>query len=80
MLQVTTLLGHVEEVAKAELPDQAQLDTLRSNTAKQQQKVDQLTAASEPASNGAQVGLAPMHWGAQSALPCLQHTGMRALQ
>ena len=57
-MQVTTLLGHVEEVAKAELPDQAQLDTLRSNTAKQQQKVDQLTAASpQPPSNGAQVCL-----------------------
>ena len=56
MVQVTTLLSHVEEVSKAELPDEGQLDTLRSNTAKQQQKVDQLTAAAaQPTSNGTQV-------------------------
>jgi len=41
-MQVTTMLTHVEEVGKAPLPDQAELDSLRSNVAKQQQKVDQL--------------------------------------
>jgi len=53
-LQVTTMLSHVEEVSKAPLPDQAELDTLRSNVAKQQQKVDQLSTP-EPSANGAEV-------------------------
>lgn len=50
--QVTTLLSQVEEVGRAELPEGAQLDTLRSNVAKQQQKVDQLSAPAQPAANG----------------------------
>jgi len=53
-MQVTTMLTHVEEVGKAPLPDQAELDSLRSNVAKQQQKVDQLTSP-EPSANGAEV-------------------------
>lgn len=48
------MLSHVEEVSKAPLPDQAQLDTLRSNVAKQQQKVEQLSTP-QPSANGAQV-------------------------
>ncbi len=48
------MLSHVEEVGKAPLPDQAELDSLRSNVAKQQQKVDQLTSP-EPSANGAEV-------------------------
>ena len=48
------MLSHVEEVGKAPLPDQAELDTLRSNVAKQQQKVDQLTSP-EPSASGAEV-------------------------
>ena len=48
------MLSHVEEVSKAPLPDQAELDTLRSNVAKQQQKVDQLSTP-QPSANGAQV-------------------------
>ena len=51
-MQVTTMLSHVEEVGKAPLPDQAELDSLRSNVAKQQQKVDQLTSP-EQSANGA---------------------------
>ena len=54
LMQVTTMLSHVEEVGKAPLPDQAELDSLRSNAAKQQQKVDQLTTP-EPSANGAEV-------------------------
>ena len=54
LLQVTTMLSHVEEVSKAPLPDQAQLDILRSNVAKQQQKVEQLSTP-QPSANGAQV-------------------------
>lgn len=54
VMQVTTMLSHVEEVGKAPLPDQAELDSLRSNVAKQQQKVDQLTSP-EPSANGAEV-------------------------
>ena len=48
------MLSHVEEVGKAPLPDQAELDSLRSNVAKQQQKVDQLTSP-EPSASGAEV-------------------------
>ena len=48
------MLSHVEEVGKAPLPDEAELDSLRSNVAKQQQKVDQLTSL-EPSANGAEV-------------------------
>ncbi|KAL3135150.1 hypothetical protein ABBQ32_008084 [Trebouxia sp. C0010 RCD-2024] len=55
MFQVTTLLSHVEQVSKAALPDQAQLDTLRSNVAKQQQKVDQLSTP-QPSANGTEAG------------------------
>lgn len=54
VLQVTTMLSHVEEVGKAGLPDQAELDTLRSNVAKQQQKVDQLSTP-QPSANGVEV-------------------------
>lgn len=52
--QVTTMLSHVEEAGKATLPDQAELDTLRSNVAKQQQKVDQLSTP-QPSANGEEV-------------------------
>ena len=48
------MLRHVEEVGKAALPDQAELDTLRGNVAKQQQKVDQLSSP-QPSANGVQV-------------------------
>lgn len=48
------MLSHVEEVGKATLPDQAELDTLRSNVAKQQQKVDQLSTP-QPSANGVEV-------------------------
>ena len=48
------MLSHVDEVSKAPLPDQAELDTLRSNVAKQQQKVDQLSTP-QPSANGTQV-------------------------
>ena len=48
------MLSHVEEVGKAALPDQAELDTLRGNVAKQQQKVDQLSTP-QPSANGVQV-------------------------
>lgn len=63
---MTTLLSHVEEVSKAPLPDQAQLDTLRSNVAKQQQKVDQLSTP-QPSANGTEVPFPPCvfpatHW------------------
>lgn len=57
-MQVTTLLSHVEQVSKAALPDQAQLDTLRSNVAKQQQKVDQLSTP-QPSANGTEVASPP---------------------
>ena len=53
VLQVTTMLSHVEEVGKATLPDQAELDTLRSNVAKQQQKVELSTP--HPSANGVEV-------------------------
>ena len=53
--QVTTLLSHVEEVGKAQLPEPAELDTLRTNVAKQQQKVDQLSASQPPANGAPQV-------------------------
>lgn len=58
VVQVTTMLSHVEEVGKAALPDQAELDTLRGNVAKQQQKVDQLSTP-QPSANGAQVLFVP---------------------
>lgn len=48
------MLSHVEEVGKATLPDQAELDTLRSNVAKQQQKVEQLSTP-QPSANGVEV-------------------------
>lgn len=50
------MLSHVEEVGKAPLPDQAELDTLRSNVAKQQEKVDQLSTPHSSA-NGTEVRL-----------------------
>ena len=50
------MLSHVEEVGKAPLPDQAELDTLRSNVAKQQEKVDQLSTPHSSA-NGTEVCL-----------------------
>ena len=53
------MLSHVEEVGKAPLPDQAELDTLRSNVAKQQEKVDQLSTPHSSA-NGTEVCLS-MH-------------------
>ena len=52
------MLSHVEEVGKAALPDQAELDTLRGNVAKQQQKVDQLSTP-QPSANGVQVLFVP---------------------
>lgn len=52
------MLSHVEKVGKAALPDQAELDTLRSNVAKQQQKVDQLSSP-HPSANGTEVHSLP---------------------
>lgn len=63
------MLSHVEEVGKAPLPDQAQLDTLRSNVAKQQQKVEQLSTP-QPSANGAEV---------VALLPLLAHSPVDAL-
>ena len=64
LVQVTTMLSHVEEVGKAALPDPAELDTLRGNVAKQQQKVDQLSTP-QPSANGVEVlsfpDILPMH-------------------
>ena len=48
------MLSHVDEVSKAPLPDQAEVDTQRNNVAKQQQKVDQLSV-SHPSANGSEV-------------------------
>lgn len=42
MFQVTTLLSHINEENKATKPSAAELLTLRTNVAKQQQKVEQL--------------------------------------
>ena len=52
------MLSHVEEVGKAALPDPAELDTLRGNVAKQQQKVDQLSTP-QPSANGVEVLYSP---------------------
>ena len=52
------MLSRVEEMGKATLPDQAELDTLRGNVAKQQQKVDQLSTP-QPSANGAEVQYLP---------------------
>ena len=48
------MLNQVEAVGKAPVPDQAELDTLRGNVAKQQQKVEQLSTP-QPSANGAEV-------------------------
>lgn len=74
-LQVTTLLSHAEEVSKAELPEPSQLETLRSNVAKQQQKVDQLSSSAQPAANGkAQVSINTLMHACRSVVQARKET------